>query len=462
MNTAESLDPMTLSELLSGALFTDGDWVESKDQDPSGEVRLIQLADIGDGEFRDRSARFLTMEKAKTLRCTFLEPGDVLVARMPEPLGRACIFPGVNQPAVTVVDVCILRPDPGRVHSEWLASAINSPALRASMQLLVRGTTRQRISRKNLGTLSLTVPDTAAQVEIAKQLGLLRGLRLSASEHIARARRAVELYRHAILAAASSGRLTADWRDGHSATAFALLADLKAASQRSRRAAGEPDAALVEEAPDSWCKVTLGHLVNHIESGRSFNALGRAAGPDEWGVIKVSAMSWGRFLQSENKAIPSDRVVDPACEVKSGDLLISRANTAELVGATVLVDDTRPRLLLSDKSLRLVLHPGIDKRWLNYVLRSPLVRRQFSERATGTSDSMRNLSQPKILATTISLPPTEEQHEIANRVTDLMKIAEAVLRRLDTTARVVDRSGPAVLADAFCGELATSTTVGQR
>ncbi|MDM2059987.1 restriction endonuclease subunit S, partial [Mycobacteroides abscessus] len=100
-------DEVALADLLSDGLFVDGDWVESKDQDPDGDVRLIQLADVGDGVFRDRSSRFLTSEKAKELRCTFLEPGDVLVARMPEPLGRACIFPGVGQPAVTAVDVCI-------------------------------------------------------------------------------------------------------------------------------------------------------------------------------------------------------------------------------------------------------------------------------------------------------------------------------------------------------------------
>src|SRR5690348_11943930 len=86
-------------EEVAGAngLTTDGDWIESKDQDPNGTVRLIQLADIGDGEFKDRSSRFVTAETAKRLNCTFLEADDLLIARMPDPLGRACIFPGVGQ-----------------------------------------------------------------------------------------------------------------------------------------------------------------------------------------------------------------------------------------------------------------------------------------------------------------------------------------------------------------------------
>jgi type I restriction enzyme S subunit len=62
-------------------LFVDGDWVESKDQDPNGDIRLIQLADIGDGFYRNRSNRFLTNKKAIELNCTFLEKGDLLIAR---------------------------------------------------------------------------------------------------------------------------------------------------------------------------------------------------------------------------------------------------------------------------------------------------------------------------------------------------------------------------------------------
>src|SRR3982751_6693230 len=83
-----------LSEIIGNAgLFCDGDWVETKDQDKNGEVRLIQLADIRDGYFRDKSDRHLTFKRAKELNCTFLSKGDILLARMPEPLGRSCIFP---------------------------------------------------------------------------------------------------------------------------------------------------------------------------------------------------------------------------------------------------------------------------------------------------------------------------------------------------------------------------------
>lgn len=158
----------TLKEA-AGELFTDGDWVESKDQDPDGEVRLIQLADIGDGLFLDKSARFLTADKARELRCTFLRPGDLLIARMADPIARCCLFPGLDQPAATVVDVSIVRPGLD-VDREYLAYAISNPAFRSEALGSASGTTRSRISRSNLGAISLPLPPLDEQRRIAEVL----------------------------------------------------------------------------------------------------------------------------------------------------------------------------------------------------------------------------------------------------------------------------------------------------
>src|SRR5690348_9916693 len=123
--------PKSISDLIQpDGVFVDGDWVETKDQDPRGNVRLIQLADVGDGTYRNRSARFLTRAKARELNCTFLKPGDLLVARMPDPLGRACIFPGDEKQSVTVVDVCIVRTGTGGTNHRWLMHRINSTEIR--------------------------------------------------------------------------------------------------------------------------------------------------------------------------------------------------------------------------------------------------------------------------------------------------------------------------------------------
>ncbi|WP_109299603.1 restriction endonuclease subunit S [Aquimarina sp. AU474] len=159
----------TIGDLITPeGVFTDGDWIESKDQDPSGGVRLIQLADIGDGAFINKSSRFMTEAKAEKLKCTYLQKGDILVARMPDPIGRACIFPGLDQKAVTVVDVCVIRPNNSEVHPPFLKFLINNDIFRREINRHVTGTTRKRISRKNLNQIEFDLPSIGDQKRIAK------------------------------------------------------------------------------------------------------------------------------------------------------------------------------------------------------------------------------------------------------------------------------------------------------
>lgn len=152
--TSSAVD-RTIRDILRDGKFVDGDWVESKDQDPGGSIRLTQLADVGETTWRDRSDRWMNDEQARRLGITYLQPNDVLVARMPDPLGRACLVPQNIGRAATVVDVAILRPSAQAVDSRYLMYGINSVPARNQIELLQAGATRQRVSRKNLGAVSV-------------------------------------------------------------------------------------------------------------------------------------------------------------------------------------------------------------------------------------------------------------------------------------------------------------------
>ena len=171
--------------LFDAEVFTDGDWVETRDQDPEGNVRLTQLADVGDGKWINKSARFLTSEKAKQLRCTYLRSGDLLVARMPDPLGRCCVFPGDSMPCVTVVDVCVVRPNQNRVDNRYLMHVINAPHGRRGIARHMTGTTRRRVSRKNLSKVEIPLPPLTEQRQIAGILDAADALRAKRREALA-------------------------------------------------------------------------------------------------------------------------------------------------------------------------------------------------------------------------------------------------------------------------------------
>ena len=169
--------PSLQTLLETSEVFVDGDWVESKDQDPQGDVRLIQLADLGDGIYLDKSSRFLTSNTARRLRCTPLQVGDILVARMPDPLGRACLFPGDAREAVTVVDICIIRPGSEGPHPTWLMCCINTMGFRSLIAREATGTTRSRISRGNLSRLPIIAPPLELQQEFAHRVEAVTRLR---------------------------------------------------------------------------------------------------------------------------------------------------------------------------------------------------------------------------------------------------------------------------------------------
>ena len=119
----------------------------------------------------------------------------------------------------------------------------------------------------------------------------------------------------------------------------------------------------------------------------------------------------------------------------TGDILVSRANTEEYVGAPVLVGKCRRHLLLSDKSLRLVPSEHLNSRWLYYLLSSPGVRSEISRRATGTKDSMRNVTQETLASIHVQVPPLAEQNRIVAALEDHLSRLDAAVASALAAAR---------------------------
>jgi restriction endonuclease S subunit len=181
-------------------------------------------------------------------------------------------------------------------------------------------------------------------------------------------------------------------------------------------------------------QLTLGDVLLDIQAGKSFQTAEVLARPDELGVLKVSAVTWSDFRPHEAKALNGEYMPDASHRVRKDDLLISRANTKEFVGAVVLVKRDYPFRLLSDKTLRLVIDEDrASKEYLLFALRAPKARRHIELYATGTSDSMRNIAQGVITSVPIDLPPVPEQRRIAARLG--AQLAEAEIARQATLAR---------------------------
>jgi len=397
-----------LAELVGpGGIFTDGDWVESKDQDPNGAVRLLQLADVGIGAFLDKSARFLTSQKAAALRCTYLQPGDLMIARMPDPIGRSCIFPGAEQPCVTVVDVCILRPDKRRADPRWLLHALNSPQFRFQVERFTTGTTRKRISRKNLSSLSLQLPPLDDQRRIAAILDKADGIRRKRREAIAMTE---ELLRSTFL-----------------------------------EMFGDP-----VTNPKAFDVQRLSGLVTEVKSGWSAKGEDRPYGDGELGVLKVSAVTSGSYKPEEHKAVAEAAITKELVVPAHGDLLFSRANTKDLVAATCIVERADQRVFLPDKLWRITTKRScVLPEYLLYVFKHERFRNGLRSKATGTSGSMLNISKAKVLETGVPVPPLVQQEQFASVFWKSLEVK----RKLMEGAESADDLFHSLVQRAFAGEL---------
>lgn len=418
---------------------------------PDEGIPLIRSQNVRFEGFTENGLAFLTEAQAARLDGARVAANDVLLNITGASIGRVCVAPEGMDGARVNQHVCIIRTP--AVEPAFLAAYLASPQVQGAIAQGNYGATREALTKAQILEMPVPTPPPAEQRAIIEVIGLASAKLRNGVAHAALARSTLQELRTAALNAAASGILTADWREENAADVSRLLEELRHQANGNGKPVPEPDVDALGELPPEWPATSLGLLIDRIEAGKSVRAEGRAADESEWGVIKVSAMSWGTFLEDENKAVLDDRLINREYEIRAGDLLFSRANTEELVGATVLVSSARDQLLLSDKSLRLVPREGIDKAWLNYILASGPARRQFSERATGTSDSMRNLSQQKILATTLPLPGTNEQAEIARRVDAILQLGDLSEARLTRAEQKLDHARRAILGKAFRGEL---------
>lgn len=147
---------MTIKEL--SILFCDGDWIEVKDQAESG-IRLVQTGNIGIGDFinKEEKSRYINEKTFINLNCTEVYPGDILISRLPDPIGRACIMPNIKERMITAVDCAIFRPKEFLDKKFFIAFTLTN-LYKSQIQKYETGSTRKRISRKNLGLIQVPIP----------------------------------------------------------------------------------------------------------------------------------------------------------------------------------------------------------------------------------------------------------------------------------------------------------------
>lgn len=362
-----------------------------------GRVYLLDRISFDEGKifFGKRTETRMVQFRAR--------PGDIVVSKI-----NACKRAiGIVQNGTDVsatVHFRVLEPITSIIDTEYLWSALRSSYCVQQFEIQTGGMGKGEISEEKLLGIAVPLPPMAEQRSIVARWR-------SARSEISAARKRAE--RTAI---ALEARIFADF--GLRPPDKLIMPKAFAVRWTDFLRWGVISNFLSQSGSDlshgKYPIVRLGDVIADLQNGWSPKCLDRSASSEEWGVLKLGAVSFGLYNDSANKALPSNFHEKPEFEVKAGDVLISRGNVLSLVGATVHVKATRERLMIPDLIFRVIWKKKslINGAFLAEVLGMSILREQIESVATGTSPTMKKITKPALLNLNIPFPPLDIQIKI--------------------------------------------------
>ena len=330
-------------------------------------------------------------------------PGDVVFSKMGARDGAIGVLQQDIARAVVTSEFPVFAPESDRLDGGFARLALRTGGVLAALGARASGSGRKRVSPDAFADLRVPLPP------LPKQRAIAAAHRAAMARAAAMEREADEIEARAMAEFEAALGFAPPAPLPDRPVFVASFKDLDRWSHEGilRRAVGG-----AASRPSRYPSVRLQDVIDDLENGWSPKCHDEPAKADEWGVLKLGSVSFGVFNPNENKALPKHLDPRPQLEIASGQLLISRANVTRLVGATVVVEKTRSRLMLCDKIFRVIPCNSslVETQFLAEILRTSDVRHQIEAKVTGTSPTMKNISKPALMALTFPLPSRNEQH----------------------------------------------------
>lgn len=358
------------------------------------------------------------------LKKSVLYGGELILSNIGS-IGKVFRVPHLNKPMTlapnSIMIKCYRETDYDLLYYYFL-----SPFGTEQLYSITTGTAVKKFNKTDLKAICLPLPPLSEQQRIVDRIESLFSKLDEAKQKAQEALDSFEIRKAAILHKAFTGELTAQWRKEHGV------------------------------GMESWDRLQWGNFIVSIEAGKNWNAEGRPPRDDEFGVVKVSAVTWGEFNEAESKTCMVEEQWNENVQIHEGDFLFSRANTLQLVGNCVIVKFISRRLMLSDKILRLKFDKCVIPEYVLHFTRSDLYRNQIEQLASGNQDGMRNVSQKNMKLVEFPIPKLEEQKEIVRILNDLLTKEQQAKEAAEGVLEQIDLIKKAILARAFRGELGTN------
>ncbi|MEW6111544.1 MAG: restriction endonuclease subunit S [Thermodesulfobacteriota bacterium] len=392
---------------------TINDNVLSEETEPNYELQYLDIGNVdSSGDINEMASyRF---ENAPSRARRIVLDGDVIISTVRTYLQAITSIENPPENLIVSTGFAVIRPRTDVLDPQYCKYALREPSFLAEVEMGSVGVNYPAINATEIGNIRIHLPPLPLQNVIAtfldretKHLDALVLAKQKLIDLLAERRRAV------INSAVTQGL-------------------------NPRARFRESGLSWIGQIPRHWQLERLKFHLRQIEQGWSPQCDNNPAGLDEWGVLKAGCVNGQEFDANENKRLPEDLEPLPEYEIRPGDVLMSRANTTQLVASIALVGNVRPHLLLCDKLYRLnVDESRLTKRFLVAFLGSSAGRFVFERDATGASNSMQNINQESVRNVWIPVPPVSEQHDIVGHIAaetttlnTLQEVAERTIRLL--------------------------------
>ena len=379
-------------------------------------IRSMNVVFFG---FKEEGLAYINDDQAQQLSNAEVRQGDVLLNITGASIGRVTAAPDWSKGARVNQHVCIIRPS-GCLLQSYLSAYLSSPAIQSLILDENYGVTRQALTKQQVLELEIPVPPLNEQRRIAAKLDTTLAAVEACRQRLDGVAAILKRFRQAVLAAATSGELTREWRGGVDPSYEQLLfrdlvVDSRTGLVRSSQEQHEP----------------LPGLVPYLK----MDAIGE---------------DWGCSYQAYKSVQASDGEL-ATYELQLGDWLFNTRNSLELVGKSCVWEGPA-KVVYNNNILRVRFSASVSPYWIEIFFRSPMGRELLFGVKSATT-SVAAIYQRSLMTLPVLVPSIEEQREIIDRVESLFSLADLLEARLTAARRIVERLTPALLAKAFRGEL---------
>lgn len=385
----------------------------------NGDISWVKTGELND-DYIFETEEHITQEAISHSSAKIYPPDTVVIAMYGATIGKVGIL-GIPAATNQACACAIVRPSTDYKYLFYYAQSQKDDFIKKG-----KGGAQPNISQEIIKFHQFPLPPLAEQRRIVDRIESLFAKLDETKEKAQAVVDSFETRKAAILHKAFTGELTAKWREEHNIS------------------------------KTTWGEKKWGDFLQSIEAGKNWSAEGRPPEGTEFGVVKVSAVTWGEFDELESKTCVVAEQWNSKTQIHKGDFLFSRANTLQLVGNCVIVRNISKRLMLSDKILRFKFDEIAHPRFVLYFTRSRIYREQVEQLASGNQDGMRNISQKNLKLVSFPIPTVVEQIEIISILDRAFAKEQQAKEATEAVLDQIDLMKKSILARAFRGELGTN------